>query len=185
MVKNKTKFGFSLAEALVSMLVLSMFFLATSKIITTRPKAEVITYKHGYFECYMQGGQLMQKLSEENANTSPKNAGTACTYIPPKGISFLIIHAFNDHENNIRKFYTSEEAFIDGDSITGSDEVSINAVQLAKFHEYLEDGNEELVGNDKINEFINFLGLSHPTSSLYQILKTDPTYKGPALFIGW
>ena len=68
MVKNKTKFGFSLAEALVSMLVLSLFFMATSKIISTRPKSEKITNKH----------------EKKQTTTQPKNKN----YFIPAGIAY-------------------------------------------------------------------------------------------------
>ena len=186
MVKDKTKFGFSLAEALVSMLVLSMFFMATSKIISTKPKSENITYIHGFFECYTDGGRVMQKLAQENAVTTPKAApGGTCTFTPPKGIDFVIIYALNDSDGGVTKFYTSTDPILDGDSITGSDKVTITSAQLANFQDYLEESEGTEQGNDQINEFINFLAMSHPKSSLYGILKNDPTYKGPAVILGW
>ena len=50
------KKGFSLAEALVVMAVVSIFFAAVTKVITTRPKKPKQANLHGYYECYVDGG---------------------------------------------------------------------------------------------------------------------------------
>ena len=167
------------------MLVLSLFFMATSKIISTRPKSEKITNKHGYFECYMNGGRVMQKLSLENAAATPEAApNNTCSFVPPKGISFVVIHAFNNSSGQ-RRFYTYTDPIVDGDSYNGGDKVTISYNDLRRFHELLDENEGEENGNDQINEFTNFLGMSHPSSSLYGILKTNNAYVGPAVFFGW
>lgn len=58
------KKGFSLAEALVVMAVVSIFFAAVTKVITTRPKKPKQANLHGYYECYVDGG-MYGKIREE------------------------------------------------------------------------------------------------------------------------
>ena len=178
-IKNK-KFGFSLAEALVSMLVMSMFFIATSKIITTKPKKEVQANKHGYFECYYDGGVLKQKHSDGSYAGEPTNAGSACTFTPPSGIAFALIYTLNN--TNGRKFYHSQEPQFNSDN--GEDVVTISAGELSSFQEETEQVNSE--GNDNKYELMNFFASSYPSSSIYKLLQdTDCQYSGPAVFIGW
>lgn len=179
-IKNK-KFGFSLAEALVSMLVMSMFFIATSKIITTKPKKEVQANKHGYFECYYDGGVLKQKRSDGSyAGEATIASGNVCTFTPPKGIAFALIYTLNN--TNGRKFYHSQEPQFNSDN--GNDTVTISGGELWSFQNQTEQVEED--GNPNIYELMNFFQSSYPSSSIYTLLKNNPdTYSGPAVFIGW
>ena len=54
MVKKIFKKGFTLAESLVVLLVLSVFFGATAKVMTKKRPSEVATYQHGYYECWFK-----------------------------------------------------------------------------------------------------------------------------------
>jgi len=70
------KFGFSLAEALVSMLVISLFFLATAKVITIKEKDKPKMLS-GFYECYCSNNTCKQhgsKIAEEDLNNN------MCTY---------------------------------------------------------------------------------------------------------
>lgn len=69
--KSFKKLGFSLVEALISMAILSIFFAATAKIITTKPKKERVQTSHGSFYC----------------------CSNSCTFKPPSGVSFFNIYA--------------------------------------------------------------------------------------------
>ncbi len=177
-IKNK-KFGFSLAEALVSMLVMSMFFIATSKIITAKPKKEIQANKHGYFECYYEGVVLKQKRSDGSYAGEPINAGNDCTFTPPSGIAFAVIYTL--HNTNGRKFYHSQEPQFNSDK--GEDVITISGSELSNFQNETEQVEEG--GNSNIYELMNFFQSSYPSSSIYAILKNDNEYSGPAVFIGW
>lgn len=178
-VRNK-KFGFSLAETLVSMLVLSIFFVVTSKIITVKPKAEIATNRHGYFECFVQNGALMQKRSDGTYNGEAVPAGNACHFVPPSGIANVVVYVLNDTEGLGQRFYVSAEPQFNGQD--GNDTVSIDLAQLRTFHQTLE-GIEE--GDENVHVLMNYFQVSYPSSSIYAILNEDDTYTGPALFIGW
>ena len=68
------KRGFSLAEALVVMAIISIFFAAATKIITTRPKPKIQVNPHGYFECYKLGGTQYQRSVREQLEIENKAA---------------------------------------------------------------------------------------------------------------
>lgn len=80
MVKKR---GFSLIEALVAMGILSIFFAATAKIITTKPKAERVSYIHGSFKC----------------------CESQCYFKPPSGVAFFSIKAANYNYNSAYSHY--------------------------------------------------------------------------------
>lgn len=82
-----TKRGFSLAEALVVMTVVSIFFAFAAKVVTTRQKPQVASNPHGYFECYLDGNTLMQARKNEQVLIAPQNANGTCTFQPPKGVA--------------------------------------------------------------------------------------------------
>ena len=181
-IKNK-KFGFSLAEALVSMLVMSMFFIATSKIITTKPKKEVEANRHGYFECYIDSdGSMKQKRADGSyAGVPTAVVGNTCRFTPPRGIAFILMYALNDY--NGRKFYLAQEPQFNAED--GVDEITITRNELRYFHyqPYMEDVGE---GNENTYVLMNFFQSSYPSSSIYKLLKdSGNTYSGPAVFIGW
>jgi len=100
--ESNIKFGFSLAEALVSMLVLSLFFIATAKIITVKQKDKPKIVA-GYYECALVGSERVEN------GTTEKNA-SGCAYNPPPR-SVNNIYICSVLSNNIR--CTSEPAGID------------------------------------------------------------------------
>ena len=67
MVNKKTnKKCFSIAEALVSMLIISIFFIATSKVMTKKQRPDISESPHGFYECYVVNGNLKQKYAYES-----------------------------------------------------------------------------------------------------------------------
>ena len=178
-IKNK-KFGFSLAETLISMLVLSMFFIATSKMITTKPKTEVSENKHGYFECYMDGGTLMQKRSDEGSQGDPVPAPNGvCSFEPPSGIAFANIYVLNSTSGEPRFYIGVEPQFNSQDN---SDTVHLTLNDLQTLQNVLEDAGE---GNSNIIQLRNFFSSCHASSSIFKLIKNNSDYAGPAAFIGW
>lgn len=101
MVKN----GFSLAEALIVMAVISILFGAVSKIITTRPKPPVQENSHGYFECYYNGG-LKQHYVRNGADGGVTSVAQ-CTFEPPSNIAFYNINTYGP------VYYTGSEPNVD------------------------------------------------------------------------
>lgn len=94
------KKGFSLAEALVVMAIISILFSVAAKVITTRPKPPKQTTAHGYFECYLNGG-LWQRTVIDGVATEPKSMGSQCQFKPQTGVAFYNI---NSHNPDITRF---------------------------------------------------------------------------------
>lgn len=100
------KKGFSLAEALVVMAIISIFFAAASKIITTRPKPPKQVNQHGYYECYLNVYQTTNAAGQQVTVTRPtqryirNGVPTAaeevatCKFEPPNGIAFFNINSY-------------------------------------------------------------------------------------------
>ncbi len=86
------KQGFSLAEALVVMAIISILFAAVAKVITTRPEKPKQTNMHGYFECYVDGG-LKQRYVRNGAST-PLESVAQCHFEPISGVAFYNINSF-------------------------------------------------------------------------------------------
>lgn len=100
------KKGFSLAEALVVMAIISIFFAAVSKIITTKPKPPKQVNQHGYYECYLNGGQPTQRYIRNGVSTVAQVV-SQCSFEPPAGIAFFNINSYgstyhSSFEPNIR-----------------------------------------------------------------------------------
>ena len=87
------KKGFSLAEALIVMAIISIFFAAASKIITTKPKLKKQINAHGYYECYYSGGHKQKYVRDGVA--SPLESVSACKFEPPASIAFFNINSYN------------------------------------------------------------------------------------------
>ena len=180
-IKRK-KPGFSLAEALVSMLVLSIFFVASSRIITTKPKKEVQMNRHGYFECFKDhSGVMKQKRCDGSyAGDLIRVEDGVCRFTPPRGIAFVVIYALNNGA-----FYTWTEPQFNSDR-GNDDEITIDESDLANFQANMEFQEEDPSGgNSNMAPLKNFFQSSYPSSSIYEELDKFSTYQGPAVFIGW
>lgn len=94
MEKMKQKFGFTLAEALIALLVVSLITIATVPIVTKKKK-DVISGYHGRWTCYMLNG-THQITSTINGQTTTTSSGSSCTFVPPgkaKNFSVKVIGA--------------------------------------------------------------------------------------------
>ena len=102
------KKGFSLAEALVVMAIISIFFAAASKIITTKPKVKKQRNAHGYYECYYLGGYKQKYVRDGVA--SPLESVSECKFEPPAGIAFFNINSsdpcYSSFQPNINNVLT-------------------------------------------------------------------------------
>lgn len=161
------KRGFSLAEALVVMAVISIFFAVAGKVITQRPKPQVQKNPHGYFECYLDGNTLKQASAAEGVATEPVTAtNNTCTFEPPKGVAFFNINTFgrayySEFEPNVNNVIsikinnTTSKDFIT--IYKGSDSYTIPAVEDTTDRTFI---NEREVAH-------SYLEVLHPTSQLY------------------
>ena len=111
--KNQ-KAGFSLFEALVSMLIMSLFFLATSKILTQKQVTEVRKNTHGYYECYVVNGAMFEH-SASSSGSSQTEMVNQCTPKLSSDINFYNIHYFNSdgtQYNNKTVYHAVEQQSI-------------------------------------------------------------------------
>lgn len=157
------KKGFSLAEALIVMAIVSIFFAAASKIITTKPKIKKQTNAHGYYECYYSGG-YKQKYVRDGVAT-PLQSVTECKFEPPAGAAFFNINSFNpcysSFQPNINNALTI--------SLEGSD------VAIGSDMEALE-----LSDNTNCSDIRMFFSTLYPKSEMYN---NGAILKG--VFISW
>ena len=172
------KRGFSLAEALVSMLILSMFFMATSKIITIKQKDEANVKTTGYYECYKTSDD---KLHQKYSNSSLSEVAT-CEFIPPYTRPNKVLYSINN-----QCIYTTMELEI-------SNTLTINPTQLTttpsgatcNSYEQLEpcSRGECMQTSEGIDSFMAIVHDTYPTSSLNGFSKAD--YSNiPVVFIAW
>ena len=85
--------GFSMAEMLVVMLIMSFIAIGIPAIHFKKTELKTKRSLHGRYECYYNGNTLMQyQVNEEGAEDGPR-AVTECSFIPPRNAIFFLIHA--------------------------------------------------------------------------------------------
>ena len=109
-MNNKFKKGFSLFEAFVVMLIVSIFVALMANTVAHRPKEKVASEAHGRFECYFDPSnkKLYQQMYTEGSTTGRKLATKevgfekedgsiemkkVCEFVPPSYAKYLIIDA--------------------------------------------------------------------------------------------
>ncbi len=111
------------------MLILSLFFMATAKIITTKQKDKPKSYA-GFYECIQNGSNW-----EENGTSRKKNDGS-CTYIPPnkKPPIVLVYKIENGNVQGSEPITINKEQDLDSIISTG---VELNDYSVNQFCEDL------------------------------------------------
>ena len=113
-LRKNTKFGFSLAEAMVSMFIVSLIFVFSVKVVGTRPAVTKLKYRHGYYTCYSYATSVKQASS--GITEQGQVSGGKCTFVPPKGVSqFNVFYGANLTFAGGMKVYGVLEPFIDGE----------------------------------------------------------------------
>lgn len=158
------KKGFSLAEALVVMVIISVFFAMAAKVITKRPKIKRQENFHGYYECYYDGSKWAQHYVRDGVE-SVLDSGT-CSFEPPVGVVFFNINSIkpvthSSYEPNINNKLSFA---IDGSKIT---------IKGGNATLDLEDNATE----DEIKLFMNAL---YPESKIY-----NSGVSRPGIMISW
>ena len=86
--------GFSIAEMLVVMLIMSFIVIGVPAIHFKKNEVKTKRSLHGRFECYYNGNTLMSYYAnEEGASETLTVGGAGCTFTPPKNAVYLLIHA--------------------------------------------------------------------------------------------
>lgn len=146
------KKGFSLAEALVVMAIISIFFAAASKIITTKPKPRKQVNAHGYYECFQNGGTLAQRYYKDGITTNTETVAQ-CVFQPPPGIAFFNINSYGS------VYHSSFEPNI-SNAITIN--FSASNVQLSS-----STGTLALSSNSTESDIRMFISTLYPGSKMY------------------
>lgn len=160
------KKGFSLAEALVVMAIISIFFAAASKIITTKPKVKKQINAHGYYECYYSyylGGHKQKYVRDGVA--SPLQSVPVCKFEPPAGIAFFNINTYNPCNSSFQPNINNALTI----SLGGRDVVIRSDTETLA-----------LPGNTRCDDIRMFFSTLYPKSEMYN---NGTILKG--IFISW
>ena len=177
--RQNTKLGFSLMEALVSMLILSVFFAATAKVITKKKKPEKIVYPHGYYECYYDGGSLYSGESTNFAAPEIKQiSGSSCTFTPGTGkIVYKVTVIYPDNNGGFSEIVP----FINND-LTIKPSKTTEKTTIRSSNSQLEyDINKS---NNTYEEIHNYLGFTNSRSNVY-IKNIGASGNGGGVIIAW
>lgn len=85
--------GFSMAEMLVVMLIMSFIVIGIPAIHFKKTELKTKRSSHGRYECYYDGSTLKEYyINEKGVKTGP-SAVTECKFSPPKNAIYFLIHA--------------------------------------------------------------------------------------------
>ena len=173
---NSKKSGFSLFEALVSMLIMSLFFIASSRIITQKHPVEMQRNPHGYYECYEYDGVRYQHRALGDSHTPTASNVSSCKFVPPSGANFVTVHYFSKSEYGTEYYNTL--------NIIMNMELSLSNPTKAK--DFLSGLIEKpQVGNKAETEFITYLKLTHPSSNVYKLLTEGNADNIQVFMVSW
>lgn len=158
------KRGFSLAEALVVMAVVSILFSALAKVITTKPRTKEQANPHGYYECYIDGGELKQHYALENGKGSTENAGARCTFKPQTGVAFYNINEI------CGSYYSGFEPNINNTiyiSFSGDNKKYIRSESSESGSIILEYDDGSVATDKEIENIKTYFKYAYPESKIY------------------
>ena len=92
---QKYKYGFSLLESLVVMIIVAIFVAVMASVIPHKSKPKVSAEAHGGFECYYDGNDVYSRaiiIGTENS-TAKKETGNYCIFRPDIYVSHIIVNA--------------------------------------------------------------------------------------------
>ncbi len=93
--KIKHKTAYTLLEACIVMLIVSIFIAVSANVIPHKVKPKTQTEPHGRYECYYNGNTLTERYcANDDKCQPPTNAKNGrCIFTPPKYMRFLIFNA--------------------------------------------------------------------------------------------
>ena len=166
MVKSSFKNGFSLMEALISMLIISIFFVASTKVMTTKQKDPPMRNPHGYYECY----KLANGVVYEHTNNSDPvtiNSLNDCSIQPPQGAAFVNLH----YRGSSGSYYTRMVPY------------TSNALSLEDVKDILDTRNpsDNPYKQSNLQNFREYLQQSHSKAKMLE--KFSSLKEG--MFVAW
>ena len=183
------KAGFSLAEVLIAMLIMSIFYVATTRVMTTRQKPQVQENPHGYYECYVNGGLTEHRVDMGRTTIQPHGVAS-CVFNPPKGLPFFNVYIAIPGIG----FYSSPEAQLnsnpdgvadnDASMVFSSPQGLVDLYRLTNPNIDQEMSDEER--DIKYQQFRAYLANSHPGAEITQAWTenaVEPPY--PVVLIVW
>ena len=201
--KRDLKFAFSLAEVLIGMLIMSLFFMATTKVISVKQKPLVQEYPHGYYECYNSGGYKEHRVdSGRNTITAGTTGVRGCTFVPPKGIPVFNVYLVSNTYPRLRDqvlpvlggFYKRTEAQLTDDELN----FPSGLYTIASLYDDIEEGDNDNdfaaimkrnLSNGAASQFKRYLQMTYPDSVLNNLnwRETGGIMYPPidAIFITW
>lgn len=128
--KRKRFLAFSLAEAIITLLIVSLITLAAIPVITKKHR-DRNHEKHGAFACYWSGNTLVGKYlingEKTNAKTTydEKEKRHGCIFDPPVGAKNFVVTAVGGGGGGARGYYEDKQHIAIGES-SGSFQVPVD-----------------------------------------------------------
>ena len=120
-MKKEIKPAFSLAEALITLLVVAIITIATIPVITKKHR-DRNQEKHGAFACYWSGNTLVGRYLINGEKTSAKTSydaqegRTGCVFDPPIGVKNLIVTVVGGGGGGARGYYEDKSHVVVGEN---------------------------------------------------------------------
>ena len=184
--KPDTKAAFSLAEVLVAMLVMSVFFLATTKVISVKQKDELQSYPHGYYECIGSGSSYKVHRVEGGAQTIPSANASTCEFTPARNIPVYNIYILSKTEGLYKQ---SEPQLTDDETLTFKGAQGLLNSYIDIYNEEgsttVQDQMKNNYDNGEFAQFKDYLTINYSDSLLIKTYWTGANPKSDAVFIAW
>lgn len=182
------KAGFSLAEVLVAMLIMSVFYMATAKVMTVKQRHETHENPHGYYECIGNSAPFSVHRVDSTIETIPAGTSeTECEFVPISGIPFYNVYVIT----NQGVYKATESQLNDDDNMVFS-----GANDLIRYYGRIHENTNAEVNPQNINQIMlqnaqddltqlrTFVTTDYPQSTLSGIWGgLSPTQN--AVFITW
>lgn len=153
------KEGFSLAESLVVMLILSVFLAASSKVITQKKEEPQVSNQHGQFECWKSGSHYYKHIID--GVISETVTGTSCKFKPR--VNAAIYHLYVIYGNKNGYYMESIPNITSELSITLNNNTTTLTNSDNKTLTYDKNKSEHLAGT--YEDIIKYLKYVSPKSS--------------------
>ncbi len=173
---NNKKFGFSLVEVLISMLILSVVFMAMTNVAAHKAKKKLDKSPHGFYECYKIGGTLYEDITRNNAAKEDNENVDSCIFNPPKG-AYIVNVYYIDSDKYMN---TQESMFTEQLELTTPENI-LNEYDDVLISKNLDDEDRIKVQED----FKSYLEISHPQSKVLSTWNTTGSIPDKILFIAW
>lgn len=95
MVKYNKKTGFTLAEALISMLIVAIIIGVSMKVFTKKHVKPIYNASHGFYVCYngVDDAGVDAVFSKKGAAAPVRQEEDSCTFTPVKSANYYVVYA--------------------------------------------------------------------------------------------